>query len=688
MSASPPSQEAALIQPDDIAAAAQRVEITENLWITMSDGCRLAARLWLPEGAETRPLPTVFEFLPYRKRDVTRARDDEIHGYFAARGYACLRVDMRGSGDSQGHIAPMYDRQERDDGVEILRWIAAQPWSDGKVGMIGLSWGGSISLYCASEAPPELGAIVCVAGPHDSYGRDILFKGGCLINEVIGWAATMDALTARPPDPEIAGEGWRALWLDRLEHLQPELKAYLDHQRRDAFWAERNLTDRLPRMTVPALIAGGWVDSTVGTTGPELLSALRGPRKALIGPWSHKYPQHGLPGPAIDFLSEAGDWFDEHLRGIAPAKQDPALRAWMLRDIPAAPWYAEAPGHWVAEPQWPSPAITTRRLHLNPEGLGDHAIPGAGLPVSTDQTVGLCGGELMPNFAAGPGDDLPGDQAPDDAASLCFTSAPLADDMEILGVPQITLRLTSDTPTAMVAVRLNDVSPDGRSRRVSYAVLNLSHRTSDADPEPLVPGMAETITLPLHDIAYSFCKGHRVRVAISTTYWPLCWPQPDLACLTIAPGFSHLDLPQRPPRDTDAELRPFAPPPHDLMPGRTVVVEPQRQRRVSTDPKTGLTTLTIRDDGGTVRVEATGTEMTTKCTEIQRIHPLDPLSAYMKVDWEWRFARGDWDCVTRNSSEIRCDAGQFHVHNTLSAFENGRAVFSREYRMSFPRDHM
>lgn len=675
-------------QPTETGTRIEAFDVNECIWIPLADGCRLAARLWLPDAAENEPVATIFEFLPYRKRDVTRARDDEIHGYFAAQGFACLRVDMRGAGDSEGHIPPMYDPQERRDGIEVMQWIARQPWSNGKVGMIGLSWGGSIALQCAVEAPEELGAIVCVAGPHDSYGRDILYKGGCLINEVIGWATTMDALTARPPDPEISGPGWREIWLDRLRSMQPELNTYLQHQRRDKFWGDRDLTPQLSTVSTPTFLVGGWADSSVGTNPPDLVKWLSGPRKALIGPWGHKYPQHGIPGPAIDFLSEAKDWFDQHLRGKPPASPDPILRAWMLRDIPTDMFYPEAPGEWVAETQWPAQDIALRRFFLNGNGLAERATTGDELPVSTDQTVGLLGGELMPGFAAGPGDELPGDQSADDDASLCFTSEPLEADFDLLGAPEIAISLRSDLPRAMLAIRLNDVSPDGRSRRVSYAVQNLAHRNSETAPELLHPGAIETVRIRLHDIAYSFREGHRIRVAISTTYWPLCWPQPCAATVKISTGLSHIDLPERPRRESDAGLRPFGPPPDNLMPGRTSLAAPKRERQFVTDPETGHARLTIHDDNGTFRIDATDTEISSKTTEVYSIHPDDPLSAELTIDWEWQFTRGDWQTVTRNRCAVRCDADRFFVRHSLTALEGDDEVYSTESMTSFERDHM
>lgn len=664
--------------------------LIEHEWIKMPDGCHLAARLWIPSIAEKVEVPTIFEFIPYRKCDVTRARDDEMCGYFVTQGYACVRVDMRGSGDSEGMAPPMFDKQERHDGVAVLRWIAAQPWSNGKVGMIGLSWGGSNALFCAAEHPPELGAIICVAGPHDSYGRDLLYKGGCLTNEVLRWANTLDGLNARPPNPSTVGKSWRPMWQTRLHRNKPEVFAYLRHQRRDDFWHERDLTEQLSSFTCPAFIVGGWADSSVGTNAPDLIAAMPAPRRGLMGPWAHCYPHHGVPGPAIDFLFEAVDWFDQHLKKDTLERPvDPALRAWMLEDVPARPFYPEAPGRWVAEPIWPSPNISPLRMFLNKNELGSSPLE----PFETDecrssQTVGMMGGKLMPSIDSAPREELPGDQSEDDAKSLCYTSPPLVDRLEILGAPEITLSLKVDRPLALIAVRLCDVAPNGKSKRVSYAVQNLTHRNSDMEPSPLIPGDAFQTRIRLHDIAYAFRPGHRVRIALSTTYWPLCWPSPEPVTLKVRTGESFVDLPRRLPRDDDPQLRHLSPPRHAPLSGRTVLRRPWSERKTVYDNALHETTLHIRDDAGCYRVDFNGIEVTSRSTETYKIRDDDPLSARMSFRSSWELRRADWHVRIESSTEVSCTLDRFVIDKSLYAYDGDALVHSKVEKKRIHRDHM
>jgi putative CocE/NonD family hydrolase len=187
-----------------------RVIDEPTVWIEMSDGVRLAARIWRPEGSDETPVPAVLEMIPYRRRDGTLVVDEAIHPWFAGHGIAGLRVDLRGSGDSEGLLLDEYLPREQDDAMEIIAWIAAQPWCDGNVGMMGLSWGGFNSLQVAARRPPALKAIIAVGATVDRYNDDVHYKRGCLLNENLGWATGLFSFTTRPPDPSVVGEAWKA----------------------------------------------------------------------------------------------------------------------------------------------------------------------------------------------------------------------------------------------------------------------------------------------------------------------------------------------------------------------------------------------------------------------------------------------------------------------------------------------
>ena len=186
----------------DLPHEVQRVE---HVGVRMRDGVHLSARLWLPEGAEEDPVPAVLELIPYRKRDHSRPRDAQMHSWFAGNGIAAVRVDIRGSGDSEGVLTDEYLQSELDDAVELIAWIAEQPWCSGAVGMMGISWGGFNALQVAAMRPPALRAIITACSTDDRYADDVHYMGGCLLGDNLSWAGEMFAYNSLPPDPAIAG---------------------------------------------------------------------------------------------------------------------------------------------------------------------------------------------------------------------------------------------------------------------------------------------------------------------------------------------------------------------------------------------------------------------------------------------------------------------------------------------------
>jgi putative CocE/NonD family hydrolase len=333
------------------------VRVIENEWIPLADGTRLAARLWLPEDAARNPVPALLEYLPYRKRDSMRLRDDPMHHYFAGHGYAGARVDIRGTGDSDGLIADEYMQQEQDDALEVIAWLAGQPWCSGAVGMFGISWGGFNSLQVAARRPPALRCIITLGSTDDRYATDVHYMGGCMTKDNPDWGAVMFSHASTPPDPEIVGERWRAMWMARLENLQPWVIPWLEHQRRDAYWKHGSVCEDFGRIDVPVYAVNGWADNYAASI-LRLLAGLKGPREGLIGPWAHNFPHNGRPGPAIGWLQEALRWWDRWLKGADTGIMDePMLRAWMPEPVPPAASYAERPGRWVAEDEWPSPRL-------------------------------------------------------------------------------------------------------------------------------------------------------------------------------------------------------------------------------------------------------------------------------------------------------------------------------------------
>ncbi len=409
------------------------VRVLTNLWIPLSDGNRLAARVWVPEGAEQNPVGAVLEYLPYRLNDGTADSDHQQMTWFAGHGYAGVRVDIRGSGESSGLLTDEYTEQEQLDCLEVIAWIAAQPWCNGNVGMMGYSWSGFNSLQVAARRPPQLKAIASCYASDDRYANDVHYYGGVPTPmDMVHWSTCMHAWQAQPPDPEVVGEGWREQWLERLE-LDPWITHWLAHQRRGAYWQQGSVRDDPAAIACPVMCVAGWTDG-YRDAALRLMADLDVPRKALIGPWGHNDPVHGNPGPAVGILAELVRWWDRWLRDEpGDSEDDPMVVAWMQEPVVPAANLADRPGRWIAEPEWPSPSVADHTLELGDGTLEPGPVTlGHVATVQSVQTVGLDGGAWC---ADGQSADLALDQRGEDARSLTYTSAPLEQSLEILGFP-------------------------------------------------------------------------------------------------------------------------------------------------------------------------------------------------------------------------------------------------------------
>lgn len=651
----------------------------------MSDGARLAARIWLPEDAEQNPVPAILEYLPYRKSDATVPRDAVTHPYFAGHGYVSIRVDMRGSGDSDGILYDEYLLQEQDDALEVLAWIAAQPWCTGDVGIIGISWGGFNGLQIAARQPPELKAIITLCSTDDRYADDVHYMGGCLLgSDMLSWASTMLAYNARPPDPAHVGERWREMWLHRLENTPPFIEAWLSHQRRDDYWKHGSVCEDYTAITCPVYAVGGWADGYTNAI-PRLLAGLSGPRKGLIGPWSHNYPQQGVPGPAIDFLQESLRWWDYWLKGVDTGIMDePMLRVWMQDSVEPRSFYTTRPGRWVAEPSWPTPNIATHTYALNAGTLDEAPAPEKQLDYQGAQQAGLGAGVWC---SYGRPAELAGDQRAEDGLSLAFTSESLGEPMEILGSPEVTLTVAADKPNALLAVRLCDIAPTGSSTLVTWGLLNLTHRDSHEHPAALEPGRRYTVTVRLNAIAHSLPAGHRWRVAVSPTYWPHAWPSPEPVTLSVfTGGESRLNLPVRTARPEDEALAPFGPAEGAAQRVVRVLRSVSRDRRAHHDIAQRKFELADHTDGGCYRLLDSGLEYESIYTDTHTIQEGDPLSATARCNRTISIERGDWRTRVETSSVMSASADTFHVTNVLDAYEGNTRIFAKAWAFKVPRD--
>jgi putative CocE/NonD family hydrolase len=679
------------------------IRVTENLWIPMPDGTLLAARLFLPADADVRPTGVVLEYLPYRKRDGYRYRDDVAGAALAKTGIGFIRVDIRGTGESDGVMIDEYMPVEQQDALDVLAWIARQTWCNGNLGMRGISYGSFTALQAAEKAPPSLKAIVSTCGTELRYVDDVHYRGGCLIQDQFDWAMEWQVVLRAAPDPQIVGQDrWRAMWQARLAVTQPLSIIWDRHQTLDGYWQNGSMQDY--RAVKCAIFNVGGMQDCYVDSALRMMERAPVPQKALIGPWSHKWPGYpdppgyhaasgmpsavanGNPGPGVDWLPIEARWWRHWLLGEANGIMDEP-RFWAFREDlpPGANYPHDTAGRWIGEDNWPAADIKPEILYMNKDGLAPRAGAQALLAHRTNLTIGFASRE---SDATGDPDTFWREQSGDDALCLCFDSEPLAQPLDVMGQPLLAIRVRADRPVAKLCCRLTEVMADGKSHYVSYGVLNLTHRASDSAPTPLKPGQDYDVALTCQFACYRFAAGSRIRVAVSETWWPVVWPSPELVTLHVTTGVSRLTLPTRPLRADDpappftiyheryASDRTQSPYDEGRLQGVDVSGPPEHRRYVLVTGSDQVAREKVPDIA-TVYGEAYRLERT--------IVAGDPTSAAMEAEAINTYDRPDWHIKLRAWCRCRCDATAFIQEETFEAWEGETLVYSKHWEARVPR---
>lgn len=647
----------------------------EQIWIPLPDGARLSARLYRP--VTGMPVAAVVEWIPYRSSDATAIGDSMMHGWFAGHGLAALRIDIRGSGNSDGVLTDEYLSGEQDDAVAAIAWIAAQAWCNGAVGLIGISWGGFAGLQIAARRPPALKAIITACSTDDRYRDDVHYMGGALLNDGVSWGAGLFTQIARPPDPAYVGPDWRRMWQERLDGIEPPLATWLAHGERDAYWRHGSVCEDYDAIACPVFAVGGWTDGYSDAL-LRLMSHLKVPRRGLLGPWTHLYPNFGTPGPAIDFLAECLAWWRRWLvpEPVAADPQETNLQIWLGEGLHAD---AKAPvigGRWLSLDTWP-PQSQSLELPLSPARLGVADSDNRLLLVDSPQDCGAVSGEWCPLDAGGDGPEFQSDQRPDDGLSLCFDHEPLVTPIAILGAPILTLRLALDKPSALIAARLCEVTAEGRSSRVTFGLLRLKR------PESVAPGQSFEAVIRLKAVGYCFAAGARIRLALSSAYWPMAWPEKDASPWVLHTMGSSLSLPLH--DATDEAPAPLFGPPEAARPiAHEVVKQETSDRLVSYDFRRESSTLLVRFSRPTIAIG----DLTFGGWGLERydIRAADPAMAETTIERETWFSRSGWSIRIRTRSHLYRQAGELILKSSLNAVENDELVFERAWTHSFEKD--
>jgi uncharacterized protein len=649
----------------------------EKTWIPMKDGVRLAVTLYKPAKLKTgERVPALLEYLPYRKDDDEAVRDYGTHTYFARRGYVGARVDIRGFGASEGTPPDReYSAQEQQDAEEVIAWLARQPWSNGKVGMLGISWGGFNSIQMALRKPPALKAILAVAATEQLFKEDVHYIDG--VFHVDEFELTMDLDQGRPGAPDFNLS--ESVIGPRMDS-EPWSLNYMKRQRDGEFW--HSPLRPIETLEVPAFLIGGLQDGYRDSI-LRMLDAVKAPLKAWIGPWNHGFPNGSDYGPAVEWRDQAVRWFDYWLKGRdTGVLKDPRVVIYQQHWHPPESQAQDIPGEWRAE-AWPPAGLTPMTLYLQPEhGLAPRP-PAAGRDLlryvpSAGVEAGFWWGELLT------------DQRPVDAFSLVYDSQALADDVAILGLPRVTLQVSADAPLADWFVRLSDVAPDGRVTMVTGAGINGAQRNSMASPEDLVPGKVYPLTLELHLASWVFPKGHRIRIAVSNALWPMNWPTPYPMTTSVTLGgdaASRLILPQVPVHGP--AVAPFAAPaPIETLAGITGIggggAAWPGEWTVLRDEARQHSTVIWK---GTTAVSYPWGRFDHSEKLTYDIDDAHPDVARVQGDSEYIQAVKDHVLTWRGRLDVSSDARTFFYKYTRTLLRDGVVIRTRTWEEPIPRDH-
>jgi hypothetical protein len=651
--------------------------------IPMKDGVRLAVNLYMPEGAKANDkFPVILEYLPYRKDDWSLARDWNLHSYFVRRGYVTARVDIRGTGASEGNPPDReYSDQEQQDGLEVIDWLSKQAWSNGNVGMMGISWGGFNAIQMALLHPPALKAIIAACATEELFHDDIHYIDGLMHVDEYELGMDLQLGLTRAPDFPTDDKSLAARF-----DAAPWFLLYLRQQRDGPFWRRASVApNRYADYKVPTFLVGGFLDGYRDSI-PSFFENVKAPVKAILGPWNHSFPHDADPGPAIEWRDEATRWWDYWLKGKQNGILDePRFEVYMRHWYAPDPKIAEVPGEWRAEKSWPPRDATKETLFLE----RDHSL-GAGPPATRDAaqqdlkyvpSIGLEAGFWWGDFTT--------DQRPIDAYSLVYDSAPLAKDTAILGWPRVILQASTSAQLADWFARLSDVAPDGTVTMITGAGQSGAQLKSVSNPMNLTPGQAYQIPIELHVTSWVFPAGHIIRLAISNALWPMIWPTPYPMTTSLYLGgtdTSRLELPIVPSESSSRPRYPAiepAPPMPEHVTSKGDTWPPQ-DWTVTRDLMTGTTRVLWSGNdesqfpwGRMKDHEQMSYEVADSKPETSKVHG----EGSTTVELPNRVLV--WSVVL----DIRSDAKNFYYHFERHLTENGKEIRAKAWDDTIPRDH-
>ena len=646
--------------------------VREIAHVPMRDGVLLSVRICRPQA--NGAVPCILEYTPYRKSSALL----ESFSSFVERGYAIVTFDVRGTGDSAGFNEGVYSDQERQDGYDMVEWCAAQAWCNGNVGMWGISYGAVVSLQTARAAPPHLKAIIARSGteiplqngpiPEDRRGLDIYEM----------YVPFMTARNFAPPLSAEWGAEWESLWTSRLEHSVPWGLGFIENMQDSKFWRDRAVRGEYNRIRCPVYVVDGWAD-WYPTPMLGIFAALKVPKRALIGPWSHQWPHKAIPGPRIDWEREAFSWWDHWLKGIDTGiMREPPVTLFVREYTQPSTRMAVDRGSFRSEWEWPIARTERRVLFLSSAGVLQSsppaASPGGGAEsLKYDPSVGICTGKHG-GGSGGPFKSnclMPLDQRGDEAKSLIYTTEPLLRRTVIIGQPKVSLYISSSEDMGHVVLKLCDVAADGTSLLITKAFRNLAYRNYPGEfPSAIEAGRVYAVDIDLLACAYAVEPGHRLRLVISGADFLNIWPMSKIFTSTIYHDREHSSCLSLPIVNSDAT--PQAEPSVRLLPGDLVVEADPGSFTVTRDIVAEL--MSYRSHSNYFGIDARF-----------QVSLRDPAQASVRAEATFNCVCDGRQIETRALCTTSSDSSSFSHEIELTALVDGKSCWAKRWSKVVPR---
>lgn len=648
-----------------------------RLTITVRDGIGLAADIYMPTNGVGK-FPALLEALPYRKDDLTASSHSEEYLRLASEGnFVVCRLDLRGTGSSQGVATDEYPLSELDDLADVINWLATQPWSNGRVGMFGYSYSGFNSLQAACTRPKALKAICAIYATDDRYTDDGHYMGGSLrAIDLVDYCHYMTACNLLPPVPAVFGDDWLEEWKMRFEKNQPWLLNWLEQQHDGPYWRHGSLRPDYERIECPTMIVAGWADGYRNNTF-RTFEALKCEKSLLLGPWSHSSPSTSRPGPHIDLVAEMIVWFNRWLRNSDAANKktvpsEPPIRIFIRHSTRPSPDLAMFNGEWRYEDSWPPKRLQTKVLTISGSGVD---------VIATKSDVGAA---AWNSCAGGLPWGQPDDQREDDAWSLTYEWPVDKNSIEVIGHALAKLRLAVDQPVASLSVKLCDVFPDGTSALVTRGFLNLCHRKSSTNPTALTPGKFEDITIEFEATSWVFPVGHKIRLSITGADWPNIWSPPQQFSLQVERQSLELNLSVVEGQGAGTPM--FAP---VIKPDKTQALEPTTDTSLPTEWRVERDILrritTARTSyGGHSSIRDAGTADELYAGEVG-VSTVDPANSWVTATTRYELAWPEATCLVEARLQMNSDTETFQVTIEVDAKLDGVEFAKRQWKRVIPR---